>query len=402
MSVLMFARTLEPRLRMLAATFPAVFLTGPRQSGKTTLARECFPDFRYLSLEDLQTRQEAIEDPRGFLRRLEGRTGVILDEVQRTPDLFSYLQAFVDEKRSGPLVLTGSQHFLLSERIGQSLAGRVAILELLPLSVAELAGRPALTPDQLSDPAALAEDGPRLALADLLFRGLYPRIHAQALDASAWLDGYVRTYVERDVRSLTNIGNLEAFSRFLALCAGRSGQLLNSSALAVEAGISHPTARSWISVLQASYVLTLLKPHHANFNKRLVKSPKLYFLDTGLLCHLLGLRRPEDVHLHPLRGAIFETFVLAELRKAFLHHGEPTQLYFWRDSAGREVDALLDFGTRRVPVEVKAGETLAGDVFRGLDHYLALSGDELGVLVYGGDESYVRRNHLVRSWWHCS
>ncbi len=398
----MFQRTLEPRLRTLAATFPAVFLTGPRQSGKTTLARESFPDFRYLSLEDLQTRQEASEDPRGFLRRLEGRAGIILDEVQRTPDLFSYLQAFVDEKRSGPLVLTGSQHFLLSERIGQSLAGRVAILELLPLSVAELAGRPALTPEQLSSPPTQAEGEPRLALEDLLFRGLYPRLHAQGLDASAWLDGYIRTYVERDVRSLTNIGNLEAFSRFLALCAGRSGQLLNSSALAVEAGISHPTARSWISVLQASYVLALLKPHHANFNKRLIKSPKLYFLDTGLLCHLLGLRRPADVLLHPLRGAIFETFVLAELRKTFLHHGEPVQLYFWRDSAGREVDALLDFGTRRVPVEVKAGETLAGDVFRGLDHYLALSGDELGVLVYGGSESYVRRNHIVRSWWHCS
>ena len=182
-----------------------------------------------------------------------------------------------------------------------------------------------------------------------------------------WLDGYLRTYVERDVRQLTNIGNLEAFSRFLALCAGRSGQLLNSSALAVEAGISHPTARSWLSVLQASFIVLLLKPHHENFNKRLVKTPKLYFLDAGLLCHLLGLRRPEDVRLHPLRGAIFETFVVAELHKLFLHQGETAPLYFWRDAAGHEVDILIDLGTRRIPVEIKAGQTLAGDIFRGLE-----------------------------------
>jgi uncharacterized protein len=397
----MFTRTLEPRLRDLAATFPAVFLTGPRQSGKTTLARTTFPGFHYLSLEDLQNRQEAQDDPRGFLRRLEGKSGVILDEVQRTPDLFSYLQGFLDEGRSGPLVLTGSQHFLLSERISQSLAGRVAILELLPFSIAELARRPALQPERLADPASRPEEAPPFPLEELLFRGLYPRIHDRQLDAAAWLDGYLRTYIERDVRQLTNIGNLESFSRFLALCAGRSGQLLNSSALAVEAGISHPTARQWISVLQASYIVMLLKPHHENFNKRLVRTPKLYFLDAGLLCHLLGLRRPEDVRLHPLRGAIFETFVVGELYKLFLHRGEAASLYFWRDSAGHEVDALLDLGTRRIPVEVKAGLTLAGDVFRGLDYYLRLAGGGSGVLVYAGEESYMRRDYLVRSWWQC-
>lgn len=397
----MYARTLQPRLQALAATFPAVFLTGPRQSGKTTLARTTFPGFYYLSLEDLQNRQEATEDPRGFLRRLEGKPGLILDEVQRTPDLFSYLQGFLDEARGGPVVLTGSQHFLLSERISQSLAGRVAILELLPLSVAELAQRPALLPEELADPASLREDKPPLPLEELLFRGLFPRIHDRQLDAAAWLDAYLRTYIERDVRLLTNIGNLETFSRFVALCAGRSGQLLNSSALAAEAGISHPTARSWISVLQASYIVLLLKSHHENFNKRLVKSPKMYFLDVGLLCHVLGLRRPEDFHVHPLRGAIFETFVIGEMYKVFLHNGQAAPLYFWRDSTGHEVDALLDLGTRRIPVEVKAGQTVPVDGFRGLDYYLSLSGGGSGVLVYGGDESYVRRNHLVRSWWHC-
>ncbi|HYG61028.1 MAG TPA: ATP-binding protein [Thermoanaerobaculia bacterium] len=397
----MFARTLEARFRALVGTFPAVFLTGPRQSGKTTLARTCFPDFHYVSLEDLQNRQEVTEDPRGFLRRLEGRRGVILDEVQRTPELFSYLQGFLDEEKSGPMVLTGSQHFLLSERISQSLAGRVAILELLPLSTAELAGRPALLPEELAEPADPRENKPPLRLEEILFRGLFPRIHDRQLDASAWLVGYLRTYIERDVRLLTNVGNLEAFSRFLSLCAGRSGQLLNSSALAVEAGITQPTARHWISVLQASYVILLLKPHHENFNKRLVKTPKLYFLDAGLLCHLLGLRRPEDVHVHPLRGAIFETFIIGELYKTFLHHGQPAPLYFWRDAAGHEVDALLDLGTRRIPVEIKAGQTLAGDVFRGLDYYLKLAGGDTGVLIYGGDESYARKNHIVRSWWHC-
>jgi uncharacterized protein len=224
--------------------------------------------------EDVYTHIDGTS-PRGFLRRLEGKRGVILDEVQRTPDLFSYLQGFLDEERGGPLVLTGSQNFLLAERISQSLAGRVAILELLPFSVAELAGRPALLPEELALPPSGREGKPPFPLEELLFRGLYPRIHDRQLDAATWLDGYLRTYIERDVRQLTNIGNLEAFSRFLALCAGRSGQLLNSSALAAEAGISHPTARQWISVLQASYIVLLLKPHHENFNKRLVKTPGL-------------------------------------------------------------------------------------------------------------------------------
>jgi hypothetical protein len=381
-----------------------VFLTGPRQSGKTTLARQTFPAFRYVSLEDLQTREEATDDPRGFLRRLEGpvgESGVILDEVQRTPELFSYLQGFLDEERGGPFVLTGSQHFLLVERISQSLAGRVAILELLPLSLAELAGREALRVEDFDTEDRRALGPPPWVLDELLFRGLFPRIHDRGLEPTPWLDGYTRTYVERDVRQLSDIGNLATFTRFLALCAGRSGQLLNFASLAADAGVSRDTARRWISVLEASYVLYLLSPHHENFSKRLVKSPKLYLYDTGLLCYLLGLRRWQDLRAHPLRGAIFETFVLGELRKLFLHHGERPRLYFWRDSNGREVDVLIDLGTRRIPVEVKAGETVARDAFRGLRHYAELSGDPRGVLVYGGEQSYRRGDFWVRGWWGC-
>lgn len=399
----MIPRTLATHLQASAGSFPVVFLTGPRQSGKTTLARATFPDFAYVSLEDLQNREEAQEDPRGFLARLRGHAGTILDEVQRAPDLFSYLQGVADEGTHGPFVLTGSQQFLLSQHIGQTLAGRVAVLELLPLSVAELTRRPALEPTAWeaglrSQDAPSAADRPAFSLDEALFTGFYPRIHDRGLDPAQWLDGYVRTYVERDARQVGSIGDLAAFTRFVALCAGRSGQLLNLSALGADAGVSHTTARAWISVLEASYLVILVRPHHANFNKRIVKTPKLVFLDTGLLCRLLGLRRASDLAVHPLRGAIFESLVVTELIKVFLHHGEPAPIFFWRDSHGLEVDALLDFAVSRVAVEAKSGLTVAADAFRGLEAYSALS-NAAGVLVYGGDESYERRGFRLRPWW---
>lgn len=398
----MIQRTLGPRLAELASQYPVVFLTGPRQSGKTTLARATFPDFAYRSLEDLSVREEAIEDPRGFLGRLEGANGAVLDEVQRAPDLFSSIQGHADERRGGPLVLTGSQHFLLLERIRQSLAGRAAILELLPFSVAELEGRPALSPEELESGRWPAQPQCRLDRDATLFSGTFPPIHDRRLEPATWLDGYLRTYVERDVRTLANVGNLETFLRFLSLCAGRSGQLLNRSSLGADAGVDQTTVGRWISILQASYVVDLLRPHFESFSRRLVKTPKLYFTDTGLLCRLLGIRSADDLRSHPLRGAIFETFVVSELRKLYLHHGVRPPLYFWRDSNGREIDILVEVGGRRIPIEVKSGETVAGDFLTGLDRYLALSGDAWGALVYGGAEPTERRGHRIRPWYACS
>jgi uncharacterized protein len=362
------------------------------------------------------------EDPHGFLRSVAGEAGVIVDEAQRVSDLSSYLQRVVDERRAGPFILTGSQQFLLAQQVTQSLAGRAAVLELLPFSVAELWRRPALTPDAWAEAAPGSAAGvgavpASSSLDDVLFAGLYPAIHHRRLEPSQWLDAYVTTYVERDARLAGAVGDLTGFARFVALCAGRSGQLLNLTSLGSDAGVSRVTASRWLSILSASYIITLLQPHFEDFSRRLVKSPKLFFLDTGLMCALLGLRRATDLRVHPLRGAVFEAFVVSELVKLFLHHGERAPLYFWRDSNGREVDVLLDMGVSRVPAEAKAGETVAADAFHGLETFEKLAASAAqrmsaegrpgystprSVLVYGGDEWYARRGHDVRPWWACT
>lgn len=390
-------RTLSSYLLKSANSFPVTFLTGPRQSGKTTLARDSFPDWPYYSLETLSVREKVQEDPEGFLKGHEGAEGLILDEVQHCPELFSALQGVVDARKIGPVLLTGSQNFQISARISQTLAGRAAILELLPFSMAERMGRTARSPADLAQ-GWTPRPAPDFPLDEVLFTGGYPAIYDRGLAPRAWLDAYLRTYVERDVRSLANIGDLATFTRFLRLCAGRVGQLLNSSSLGADAGVDHTTARRWLSILEASYIIRLLPPHFQNFSKRLIKAPKLYFLDTGLLCTLLGLRSASDLENHPLRGPVFENFVVTEMAKLFLHHGESPPLYFWRDQAGHEVDLIVDLGTHLLPIEVKAGPSVPSDAFKGLRWFGETSGRPGGILIYGGTEAGARQEILVQGW----
>jgi hypothetical protein len=396
-------RALAPKLRALAASFPAVYVGGPRQSGKTTLARATFPRHPYVSLEDPDHREFAATDPRGFLARYP--RGAVIDEVQRVPPILSYLQARIDEDRvPGRFILTGSQQFLLMRGVSQSLAGRVAVVTLPPFSLAELTELRHLRPDWL-EAARPARPLPSFTLDWLLLHGLYPAVHDSRANPTDWMASYYRTYVERDVRELLAVGDLEAFGRFVRLCAGRSAQVLNLSSLGSDAGVTHTTARRWLSVLLASGLVHLLQPHHANYSKRLIKSPKLYFLDSGLMCYLLRLTRVEDVAIHPLRGPIFETFVVSELFKLFAASGQEPPLFFWRDQSGHEVDVLVDLGRRLIPVEVKSGATVAGDAFTGLDYWLRLSQrtSPRGVLVYGGsDLPHARQGHLVRPWFACT
>ena len=398
----MIPRHLKTALHAAARGFPVVTVTGPRQSGKTTLVRTTFPRHRYASLEDPDTRAFATEDPRGFLDQFRGR--VILDEVQRTPDLFSYIQGIVDhEDRPGRFVLSGSQNFLLLHRVSQSLAGRCAVLRLLPFSRSELLGQRIRDVTKLSGSRRVAAKTYRprsMGLFETLYAGGYPRIHDKGLKAQQWLASYYQTYLERDVRDLLHVGDIEGFGRFVRLCAGRSGQLLNTSSLAGDAGVSHTTVRRWLSILEASFVVHLLRPHHRNFKKRLVKSPKLYFLDSGLLCYLLRVQDADALVSHAARGAIFETWVVSEALKNFYHRGVKPDLYFWRDSAGREIDLLFDRGETQIPVEVKSGQTIASDFFGNIKYWRTLAGQSDGGagLVYGGDASYKRQGVSVVAW----
>jgi len=395
----MIPRAITNVLIRRAEQFPVVSLTGPRQSGKTTLTRAAFPDHHYANLEDPSLREYARTDPREFLAQYPD--GMIIDEAQRVPDLFSYIQLIVDEQdRPGRFILTGSHNFLLLRSVQQSLAGRVAVLHLLPLSLAEIDGREPL------ELAAIGRDLPRQPvtgdrdLANTLFTGGFPRLFARDLPAQVWLGSYVRTYVERDVQDVLRVSDLEAFGRFLGLCAGRNGQLVNLSSLAADCGVTHPTVRSWLSVLETSFLITLLRPHHANFNKRLIKSPKLYFLDTGLLCYLLKIRSPDELRTHAMRGAIFESFVLSELTKNCLNRGHDPDLYFWRDSTGHEVDLVIDRGRELIPIEAKSGTTLPADALDGLRYWLKLAGRQDGpsALIHGGNECSRRQGTVVYPW----
>ena len=393
----MIARLLEPYLRRDAGYYPAVLLTGPRQSGKTTLVRATFPGHLYVSLEDGDMAAMAREDPRGFLARFPGP--VVLDEIQRAPLLFSYLQTSVDRDPSpGRFVLTGSQNLLLMEKIAQSLAGRCGVLHLLPFSRAELAGQAQGEP---AGPGTLFPNRePQGVPWELLRTGFYPRIHDRKIPPEVWLADYLQTYVERDVRALVNIGDLLIFERFLRLCAGRTGQILNYSALASDCGVAVDTARRWLSVLVTSFIVLLLPPFHRSFNKRVIKSPKVYFCDTGLACHLLGIRDASQLEVHPLRGALFENHVVAEVAKAYWHHRRTPPIHFWRDQTGHEVDLLVEESGKLYPIEVKSGATFASDMLAPLRWWASLAGDEAGqaTLVYSGAEAFTHTGIDVRPW----
>jgi uncharacterized protein len=379
----MITRTAQKTLKKLAMSYPALVVTGPRQSGKTTLTKAVFPDKPYVSLEDMDMREFAVSDPRGFLSQYPH--GAILDEVQRCPDLFSYLQSWLDtEKKMGLFVLTGSQQFGLISGITQSLAGRVAKISLLPFSLHELQG---------------TKKAPK-KIEDLLFKGLYPPIYDRGLEPHIWYNNYVDTYLERDVRQLINVRDLSSFQRFIRMCAARTGQLLNLSNLASDCGITHNTAKAWVSVLEASYIVHLLQPHHKNFNKRLIKSPKLYFYDPGLAAWLLNIQNADQLVTHPARGQLFETWAVSELLKYRFNNALSSNLYFWRDSAGHEVDILIDQADKLLPVEIKSGQTVAADFFDGLKKFQKLAEHSAGnaALIYGGAQGQNRKMINVVPW----
>lgn len=378
----MYERILTPRLVSAFASYRAIVLLGPRQSGKTTLARAAFPQFDYVSLEDPDQRHLATSDPRGFFDHHRG--SLILDEVQRAPDLLSYLQGILDDPMNQrQFVLTGSHNLLLTEKVSQTLAGRTRLFSLLPLSQQELVANAIRLDDSLDQ---------------RLLCGGYPRIYDRALSPTEWLGQYYMTYVERDVRTLTNIGDLDMFDRFMRLIAGRVGQILNLSSLASDCGISQPTAKAWLSLLKQSYVAFTLEPHFRNFSKRLIKSPKPYFFDTGLLCYLLRITTPDQLFSHPLRGAIFENWVVLETMKAFLNDGHEAPLYFWRDTKGHEVDVVIDHGEFLEPIEVRSAATFHPSALDGLRYFASMQERPGGQLVYGGHDTFMYDGFTIKSW----
>jgi len=379
----MLLRLLAQSVIAAAEKMPVVAVTGPRQSGKSTLVQDCFPNHAYRNLEDLEQRRFALTDPKGFLQNVG--ENAIIDEVQYVPDLLSYIQVITDrENRPGQFVISGSQNLLLMQSVSQSLAGRVAIFNLLPFSLEEIGETRFALP----------------AYEDYLLKGFYPRIYDRDLNPTTWLLDYIQTYVERDVRQLINVSDLNTFRQFLEICAGRIGQLVNFSEIGQLIGVSYQTVNKWLSVLQTSFIVHTLRPYHRNFNKRIVKTPKLYFYDTGLACALLGLRTVDDVNRHFAKGALFENFVINEILKNSLNRNRSPRHYFWNAAGAHEIDLLLDQGGRLLPIEIKSGRTINPQFFDGLRYFQDVSGalPTESFLVYGGDEVQKRSLAQVVSW----
>lgn len=379
----MIKREMQEKAVQLASKFPFLLITGPRQSGKSTLAKMAFPDYKYVSLADIDMRSFAQNDPRGFIATYPGNT--IIDEVQNVPSLLSYLQTHTDaENASGMYVLTGSQNMMLMDTVDQTLAGRVGILTLLPFSHKEMSDAGIL-------PASVNEE---------IFTGCYPRIYDKAIAPVDYYPNYINTYVERDVRRIKDVGNLSQFVKFVKLCAGRIGQLLNKTSLAVECGVTAPTVQAWLSVLEQSYIIYMLRPDFRNFSKRLVKSPKLYFYDTGLACSLLEISSVEQLATHYLRGGLFENMVINEYLKSRFNKGLRENISFWRDSAGNEVDLITTEGTTQNAFEIKSGATFTADYFKGLNYWAKLSQAtaEAKTVVYAGDTSLKSTDGRILAW----
>jgi uncharacterized protein len=351
----MIPRLITEKAISLSKQFPILVVTGPRQSGKSTFVKNLFPHKPYVLLEDPDMQLLAETDPRGFLANYPD--GAILDEIQRVPKLFSYLQGIVDAKNEeGLFILSGSQNFLLLESITQSLAGRVALLKLLPFSIAELTNT----------------EFKNLSINQFIFNGLYPRLYDKKIDPSDYYPNYIQTYLERDVKTLKNISDLTVFTRFLKLCAARIGSVLNYTSIANDAGVSVNTIKSWISILEASYVIYLLPPYFKNLNKRLIKSPKIYFYDTGLACALLNIQSEKQVESHYLRGGLFENLVVSEILKYYYNQGKNAPCYFWQDQSGREIDLILENTEGVSAIEIKAGMTMSSDYFKNLKYLQGL------------------------------
>lgn len=381
----MIARLISPKLQEALHYFPVLSITGPRQSGKTTLVRNLFPEYRYVSLEDPEMRAYANQDPRGFLASYGVK--LIIDEAQYAPDLFSYIQLSVDELReAGLYILTGSQHFLMSEKISQSLAGRVAVFVLLPFSHPEI------------------ESGgfPDANVEERMFRGAFPDLYARNTPPQLFYSSYIQTYLERDVRQLLNVGDLSTFQSFMKVCAGMSGQQLNMTAISVEIGVSVPTVKRWLSVLETSFAVFLQRPYYRNFQKRLVKTPRLFFYDTGLVCYLLGIQSAAQLDNYYQKGAIFENWIVAELIKWRHHHGIRPDVYFWRDKTGHEVDCVLEEGGVLKLAEIKSGKTIKPDFFKNLEYIQQNEGlpKSQSFLLYGGEERQKRQKATVLGWRH--